>query len=105
MIANREPDENAPNHPRPAAKGEEPERQRDLKRDVEVLQRAIERFGVEVGGEVTHFLIRRQRDVMPVNPVHVRPLKALRNTMRVALMIGMGVVLAVHRYPANGIGL
>src|SRR5579864_5923999 len=105
MVADHESDENAPNHPRPSAEREEPYAQRDLKRNIEVLQPAIEWLGVEVGREVQHFLVRRQRDVVLVEPCHVCPRETAMNAMGIAFLVSIGVMLAVHRYPSDWIAL
>ena len=52
-----------------------------------------------------HFLVRRQRDIVPVNPLHVRPSKPAVDTVGVALSIGMRVMLAMNRHPSDRIAL
>src|SRR5580700_7910481 len=105
MIADYKPNEDGPDHPRPSAEREESHAKQNLKRNIEISECPIEWFGVEVGREMPHFLVRGQRDIVPVEPLYVRPFEAAPDAVRVALVCGMCVMLAVHRHPSNRIAL
>ena len=104
VIRNREPDEYPPDHPRPAAERKEPKTERDLQRHVSTAAR-----------DKTDRRRGRLRNVAISSSKAARhcagrssprgPLQALDDAMRIAFMIGVRVVLAVHRDPSDGIAL
>ncbi len=69
------------------------------------MEDAIEWLVVEVGCEVKHFRVGGQRDVVPIDPLHVRPPEPAMDAMGIALLIGMRMMLAVHRHPSDRIAL
>ena len=94
-------EEDAPEHHRPAADGEQDEaeqRQRDV---VIAVEPAVERVGGEIGR-----VLRHQRGVVVVriaeeDPPHVRPEPAVVRRVRIAVAVGVLVVDAMRRDPEN----
>ena len=86
-------------------KKEERPRERELERKTQMLQRPVERIGVKIRSVARDLFVRRHIEVLAVEPIDVRPAKAEPDVMRIAFVVGMGVMLAMNGDPTNRIAL
>src|ERR1700722_13360305 len=70
-----------------------------------MLQRSVERIGKKIRSVTRDLFVRRHVDVLAVEPIDVRPAEAEPDVMRIAVVVGMGVMLAMNGDPANRIAL
>ena len=70
-----------------------------------MLQHSVERVGVKIRSVPRDLFVRRHIDVLAVEPIDVRPAKAEPDVMRIAFVVGMGVMLAMNGDPTNRIAL
>ena len=69
------------------------------------MERAVEFLRVQIRCEALQLFVARERLVSFQEPLHVRPRKTHVPAVRVAFGVGMRVVLAVCRNPADRITL